>query len=102
MISRWQNAALAYAGGSVGRLIGADLLTLNKMQGLTAPVASIGVAETFDGMFLTGFLGVLIASVFSGASALPDSYASVAVVGSIIRRTSVTLFAGKPLRRACS
>jgi hypothetical protein len=29
-------------------------------------------------------------------------YDSVAVVGSIIRRTSVTLFAGKPLRRACS
>ena len=27
---------------------------------------------------------------------------SVAVVGSIMRRTSVTLFAGKPLRRACS
>ena len=102
MISRWQNAALAYAGGSVGRLIGADLLTLNKMQGLTAPVASIGVAGTFDGMFLTGILAVLIASVFSGASELPDSYASVAVVGSIIRRTSVTLFAGKPLRRACS
>jgi hypothetical protein len=28
--------------------------------------------------------------------------ASVAVVGSIIRRTSVILLAGKPLRRACS
>src|SRR5580693_4095848 len=35
LISRWQSAALAYAGGSVGRLIGADLLTLNKVQGLT-------------------------------------------------------------------
>jgi hypothetical protein len=31
-----------------------------------------------------------------------DPYDSVAVVGSIIRRTSVILFAGKPLRRACS
>jgi hypothetical protein len=30
------------------------------------------------------------------------SYASVAVVGSIMRRISVTLLAGKPLRRACS
>jgi hypothetical protein len=29
-------------------------------------------------------------------------YDSVAVVGSIIRRISVTLFAGKPLRLACS
>ena len=102
LISRWQSAALAYTGGSVGRLIGADLLTLNKVQGPRAPVASIGGAGTFDGIFLTGILGVLIASVFSGASAPPDSYASVAVVGSIIRRTSVTLFAGKPLRRACS
>jgi uncharacterized membrane protein len=102
LISRWQSAALAYAGGSVGRLIGGDLLTSNKVQGPRAPVASIGGAGTFDGIFLTGILGVLIASVFSGTPALPDSYASVAVVGSIIRRTSVTLFAGKPLRRACS
>ena len=30
------------------------------------------------------------------------TYDSVAVVGSIIRRTSVILLAGKPLRRACS
>jgi hypothetical protein len=35
LISRWQSATLAYTGGSVGRLIGADLLTLNKVQGLT-------------------------------------------------------------------
>jgi uncharacterized membrane protein len=50
LISRWQSAALAYAGGSVGRLIGADLLTLNKVQGPRAPVASSGGAGTFDGM----------------------------------------------------
>ena len=31
-----------------------------------------------------------------------NRYASVAVVGSIMRRTSVTLLAGKPLRLACS
>ena len=41
LISRWQSAALSYTGGSVGRLIGADLLTLNKVQGLRAPVASL-------------------------------------------------------------
>ena len=38
----------------------------------------------------------------AGASAPLGAYASVAVVGSIIRRTSVILFAGKPLRLACS
>jgi hypothetical protein len=31
-----------------------------------------------------------------------EAHDSVAVVGSIIRRTSVTLLAGKPLSRACS
>jgi Protein of unknown function (DUF1614) len=46
----WRNAApLAYAGGSLGVLIGADLLNLGKLQGLGAPVASIGGAGTFDG-----------------------------------------------------
>jgi hypothetical protein len=34
-----------------------------KLQGLGAPVASIGGAGTFDGVFLTGILAVLIASV---------------------------------------
>jgi len=35
------------------------------MQGLGAPVASIGGAGTFDGIFLTGILAVLLASIFS-------------------------------------
>ena len=51
----WRNAAsLAYAGGSLGVLIGADLLNLDKLQGLGAPVLSIGGAGTFDGIFVTG------------------------------------------------
>jgi uncharacterized membrane protein len=41
-----ETAALAYIGGSVGTLIGADLLNLDKVQGLEAPVASIGGAGT--------------------------------------------------------
>jgi hypothetical protein len=32
MLSGWQSAALAYIGGSVGTLIGADLLSLPKCQ----------------------------------------------------------------------
>ncbi len=53
--------ALAYIAGSMGTLIGADLLNLGRIQGLGAPVASIGGAGTFDGIFLTGILAVLLA-----------------------------------------
>ena len=53
--------ALAYIAGSLGTLIGADLLNLGKIQELDAPVASIGGAGTFDGIFLTGILAVLLA-----------------------------------------
>jgi uncharacterized membrane protein len=55
-------AALAYISGSLGTLIGADLLNLGAVQGLGAPVASIGGAGTFDGIFLTGIMAVLLAS----------------------------------------
>ncbi len=58
----WRKAApLAYVAGSLGTLIGADLLNLGRIQGLGAPVASIGGAGTFDGVFLTGILAVLLA-----------------------------------------
>ena len=52
---------LAYIAGSLGTLIGADLLNLGQIQGLGAPVASIGGAGTFDGIFITGILAVLLA-----------------------------------------
>jgi len=65
LLSRRHAAPLAYISGSLGTLIGADLLNLDKIQGLGAPVASIGGAGTFDGIFLTGILGVLFASVAS-------------------------------------
>jgi uncharacterized membrane protein len=55
-------AAVAYICGSLGTLIGADLFNLGKIQGLGAPVLSIGGAGTFDGIFLTGILAVLLAS----------------------------------------
>jgi len=59
LLSRRQAAPLAYISGSLGTLIGADLLNLDKLQGLGAPVASIGGAGTFDGIFVTGILAVL-------------------------------------------
>ena len=64
-ISRRQAAPLAYVAGSLGTLIGADLLNLNKIRGLGAPVASIGGAGTFDGIFLTAILAVLLASMLT-------------------------------------
>ena len=63
LLSLRHAAPLAYIGGSLGALVGADLLSLGRVQGLGAPVASIGGAGTFDGIFLTGVLAVLIASL---------------------------------------
>jgi uncharacterized membrane protein len=64
LLLSYDNAApLAYIGGSLGTLIGADLLNLDNINGLGAPVASIGGAGTFDGVFVTGILAVLFASI---------------------------------------
>ena len=60
-LTRRQAAPLAYISGSLGTLIGADLLNLGAVQALGAPVASIGGAGTFDGIFVTGLLAVLYA-----------------------------------------
>jgi uncharacterized membrane protein len=65
-ISRWDAAPLAYIAGSLGTLIGADLLNLNKVRDLGAPVASIGGAGKFDGIFLTGVVAVLLAGMLGG------------------------------------
>lgn len=53
--------AVAYVSGVIGTLIGADLMNLRRIGGLGAPVASIGGAGTFDGIFLTGIVAVLLA-----------------------------------------
>jgi len=64
LVLSWRQAGpLAYIGGSVGTLIGADLMNLAKIPGLGAPVASIGGAGTFDGVFLVGIVAVLLASL---------------------------------------
>ena len=66
VLSRRDAAPLAYIAGSLGTLIGADLTNLDKVQGLGAPVASIGGAGTFDGIFLTSILAVVIANLYAG------------------------------------
>jgi uncharacterized membrane protein len=63
VLSRRFAGPLAYISGSLGTLIGADLLNLDKLHGLGVPVASIGGAGTFDGIFMTGIVAVLLASL---------------------------------------
>ncbi|MGZ3604947.1 MAG: DUF1614 domain-containing protein [Thermodesulfobacteriota bacterium] len=53
---------IAYISGTLGTLIGADILNLKKIRNLGAPVASIGGAGTFDGIFLTGILAVILSA----------------------------------------
>lgn len=60
LINREFAPPLAYIGGTLGVLIGADLLQLKKISSLGAPVASIGGAGPFDGIFLSGLLAVLL------------------------------------------
>lgn len=52
---------VAYASGTMGVLIGADLMNWNKIKNLGAPMVSIGGAGTFDGIFLAGIIAVLLA-----------------------------------------
>jgi len=59
-----QTAHVAYIAGSIGTLIGADVLKLldpRTLKDLQAPMLSIGGAGTFDGIFLAGILAVLLA-----------------------------------------
>jgi uncharacterized membrane protein len=53
-------APLAYVSGTLGVLIGADLLRLKDIRRMGTPVASIGGAGTFDGIFMTGIVAVLL------------------------------------------
>ena len=55
------SATLAYISGTLGVLLGADLMRLREVRFLGAAVASIGGAGTFDGIFLTGVVAVLLA-----------------------------------------
>lgn len=56
-------AAVAYTAGTLGTLLGGDILTLPKVSSLGASKVSIGGAGTFDGVFLTGIIAVILAVV---------------------------------------
>ncbi|RMD71934.1 MAG: DUF1614 domain-containing protein [Gammaproteobacteria bacterium] len=61
LIDPQYSAPLAYIGGTLGVLIGADLLHLKDIRHMGTPMASIGGAGTFDGIFITGIVAVLLA-----------------------------------------
>jgi uncharacterized membrane protein len=61
LINSEQSAPLAYICGTLGVLIGADLLRLGNIRRMGVPIAAIGGAGTFDGIFLTGIVAVLLA-----------------------------------------
>lgn len=72
LLSRAYAAPLAYISGSLGILLGADILNLGRIRELGAPVASIGGAGTFDGIFLTGIISVLLVSLVIRRRATDD------------------------------
>jgi len=51
---------IAYVGGTLGVLIGVDLLNLPAVRRLPALMLSIGGAGVFDGIFLVGVLAALV------------------------------------------
>lgn len=55
-------AGIAFVAGTLGTLIGADLLHLRDIAGHETQMLSIGGAGTFDGIFLTGIVTALLAS----------------------------------------
>jgi len=61
MLDPQQRAPLAYIGGTLGVLVGADLMRLQDIRRLGVPFASIGGGGSFDGVFLSGMLAVLLA-----------------------------------------
>jgi len=52
--------AVAYVSGALGTLIGADLLNIHKIKSMGTPVASIGGAGTWDGIFLSSLVASIL------------------------------------------
>jgi uncharacterized membrane protein len=60
LISPFHSAPIAYVGGTLGVLIGADLTHLKDIRRMGTAMAAIGGAGTFDGIFMTGIVAVLL------------------------------------------
>jgi uncharacterized membrane protein len=64
LLDRWSAPRIAFIAGTVGTLVGADLTNIDTFAALGAPVVSIGGAGTFDGVFVTGIVAVLLAGLW--------------------------------------
>ncbi|MCG6933189.1 MAG: DUF1614 domain-containing protein [Gallionella sp.] len=53
--------SMAFISGTLGVLIGADLMHLKDIRKMGTPFASIGGAGSFDGIFISGIVAVLLA-----------------------------------------
>jgi uncharacterized membrane protein len=53
--------SMAFISGTLGVLIGADLMHLKDIRKMGTPFASIGGAGSFDGIFVSGIVAVLLA-----------------------------------------
>jgi len=60
MLAAGQAPAVAFAGGVLGTLIGADLLHLKDITAMASGVLSIGGAGVFDGIALCGLFALLL------------------------------------------
>jgi uncharacterized membrane protein len=60
VLSFRQAPPVAYVAGSMGTLIGADLLNLHRIAEIGVPFVSIGGSGTFDAVFLTGIIAGLL------------------------------------------
>jgi uncharacterized membrane protein len=63
LLARSHPAPVAYISGTLGTLIGADLLNWPSYKKLGAHIVSIGGAGVIDGVFNSGILAVLISSI---------------------------------------
>ena len=61
LLTRERRPVVAYVAGTIGCLVGADVLNIPIVAHLNAPIASIGGAGTFDGIFVSGVIAVLLA-----------------------------------------
>ncbi|MGD0154059.1 MAG: DUF1614 domain-containing protein [Thermacetogeniaceae bacterium] len=55
-----QAAPIAYVAGTIGTLVGADLLNWRAIQNLGTQMVSIGGAGVFDGIFLVGIIAAFL------------------------------------------
>jgi uncharacterized membrane protein len=61
LLTRERRPVVAYVAGTIGCLVGADVLNLASVAHLNAPMASIGGGGTFDAVFVSGIIAVLLA-----------------------------------------